>query len=400
MARGKMPAFAAILIFLCIAGCGGGRGASREEGEDSTSTGIADVTFDLARRADSLISTMTLEEKAAQVFLPALYASSDSYTCRRAAEYGEMGVGGIVLLKGDTEGARLVGDSMRLNSAVAPFVAIDAEWGLAMRLADAPRFPANGRIDRRADDEVMYDYGREMARECRAIGVNMVLGPVVDVAEGGFIGVRSFGGDPERVGELALAYARGLEDGDVLSVAKHFPGHGAAAEDSHSHKGVVKASLDSLEGRDLIPFRRWVEVGLSGIMVGHLAVPAIDPAMNPAAVSRPIVEGLLREDMGFRGLVLTDALNMGGAEGGRPSEALNAGADMIVAPADTKGGIAEVVASVERGDLPEWRLDEAVGRILRYKYIFGGIHDEAIGDTLFTAGAAEISRRLEGPGGK
>ncbi|MDE5644477.1 MAG: hypothetical protein K2I45_02420, partial [Muribaculaceae bacterium] len=307
----------------------------------------------------------------------------------------------IVLLKGDTRGESVLAASLSAWSRVMPFVAIDAEWGLAMRLADAPGFPANGSISPEADEQLMYDYGRELARECRLIGIDMVLGPVVDVAvPGGLMRRRSFGEDPRRVADLALAYARGLEDGGVLSVAKHFPGHGSVSADSHVRKGVIERSLHEMDSIDLYPFRRWVEQRLSGVMAGHLAVPSIDPDMRPAAVSPTVITDLLRDDLGFSGLVLTDALNMKGAEGYGAADAVMAGADIIVAPASTFREVESVVRAVESGTIAEADIDTHVRRILFYKYLAGasglraGLRRDSVPGSPGFREAEEISGRL------
>ncbi|MCM1369731.1 MAG: hypothetical protein NC204_05095 [Candidatus Amulumruptor caecigallinarius] len=330
------------------------------------------MTADAEVWADSVLATMSVSRKAAQLFMPAVYSSSDFMTLRRIAEYADSCVGGILLLKGDVAGARQIADTMNAHGKVRPFVAIDAEWGLAMRLADAPGFPKNGEIADDVSDRLMFEYGCEMARECRLVGINMILGPVVDVyAPGGFMGFRTLGADPVRVGDLSVAYARGLESGNIISVAKHFPGHGSVTSDSHKQKGVIDRSLNEMDSVDLYPFRRWAEQKLSGVMVGHLAMPAIDSEMRPAAVSRTIITDLLRNDLGFSGLILTDAINMKGAEGYGSCDALKAGADIIIAPLNTAEEINAVVEAVKTGEISETELNSHVKRILFYKYLFG-----------------------------
>lgn len=330
----------------------------------------SDITETAYSCADSVIQNMTVERKAAQLFMPAIYASSDPFTLRKAKEYARDGIGGLILLKGDARAAAVIADSMARWSEIPPFIAIDAEWGLAMRLEDAPGFPVNSRISPAADEKTMYEYGREVARECRLLGINMVLGPVLDVSrEGTYIGRRSFGDDASRVSEMAIAYARGLESGNVLSVAKHFPGHGAASGNSHNAKQSILRSLHSLDSVDLQPFRRYIEQRLSAIMVGHLAFPAIDPEMLPAAVSHTVITDLLRDDMGFGGMVLTDALNMSGAEGYGADKAISAGADIVLAPADTYREINNVLTAVRLGSITEKEIDSHLRRILMKKYI-------------------------------
>lgn len=355
-------------LLIAISGCSG-----RQTAESTVSAPlppVSDISETAMHCADSALALMDIERKSAQLFMPAVYASSDAATLARIREYASIGTGGIILLKGDARSASVIADSMRKWSATIPFIAIDAEWGLAMRLHDTPEFPANSRISENADEELLYEYGNELARECRRLGINMVLGPVLDVsAKDTFMGRRSFGADPERVGDLAIAYARGLEAGNVLSVAKHFPGHGAAEGDSHKGKPVIERSLHSIDSIDMLPFRRYIEQRLSGIMVGHISFPAIDPEMLPAAVSKTVITDLLRDDLDFGGLILTDAMNMLGAEGYGADMAVAAGADMILAPADTRREIKKVVDAVRNGDISQEELDTHVRRVLFRKYL-------------------------------
>lgn len=363
--------FLSLLFVLVLLSCSGGGHGRKDAAVDSLrQQEVSDITQEAYSWADSVSAQMSVERMAAQLLMPAVYASDDYWTIRRIAEYADMGVGGIVLLKGDIKGAAAVADSLLKFGDIPPFVAIDAEWGLAMRLSDAPEFPDNCSIAPDVDEETMYSYGRELARECRLIGVNMVLGPVLDVADnGGRMRRRSFGGDPGRVADLGIAYARGIEDGNVVSVAKHFPGLGSVAVDSHKSKGVVERSLQKMDSVDLYPFRRWVEQRLTGVMVGHLAVPSIDSRMLPAAVSPTVINGLLRNELGFRGLVITDAMNMGGASGYGSDMALKAGADIMLAPVDTKKEIDRIAEAVKRGEVSPGMLRERVRRILFYKYM-------------------------------
>lgn len=359
-----------VALLVVAASCGGRKPAAPEPADIAPE--VADITAEAQVWADSVSAGMTLRQKVSQMFMPALYASDDYWTLRQVREYADSSIGGVVLLKGDVRGATAIADTLSGAAGIGAFVAIDAEWGLAMRLADAPQFPDNQSISPGVDDQLMYDYGRELARECRLLGINMVLGPVVDVSvPGGFMRRRSYGDDPRRVADLALAYARGLEDGDVVSVAKHFPGHGSVSADSHKGKGVIERSLNEMDSIDLYPFRKWIEQRLSGIMVGHLAVPSIDSEMRPAAMSRTVITDLLRDDLGFSGLVLTDAINMKGAEGLGSVEAIKAGADIIVAPTSTRREIEDVVAAVGSGEIAEATIDAHVRRILFYKYLLG-----------------------------
>lgn len=364
----------AFVVFIFLSAClQCGRGEVRKPEPEPVE--IFDITADATTWADSVCGTLSLECKVAQLFMPAVFAKDDYWTVRQVKEYMEKCVGGVLLLKGDTLSARNLIDSARMASKVLPFIAIDAEWGLAMRLTDAPEFPANSKIAPGTDDQLMYDYGREIARECRQLGINIVLGPVVDVSSPySFMLNRSFGNDPKRVADLAIAYARGLEDGDVISVAKHFPGHGSVASDSHFRKGIIDRSLNEMDSIDLYPFRKWIEQRLSAIMVGHLAVPSIDSELLPAAVSPTVITDLLKNDLGFKGLIITDAINMKGAEGYSAIDALKAGADFIIAPLNTFKEINIIVNAVMTGEISEEEIDSHVKKILFYKYLIGLDH--------------------------
>lgn len=377
-----MKCAAAILLFFLLISCKGRVGERSVAPDSLTAKGTAleevdSADFDLTSmaiyKADSLLAGMTLEQRVGQLFMPSIYAQSDPLTLRRLREYvSDMHVGGVVLLKGDLRSAAAMA-GIGADAGVPLFMAIDAEWGLGMRLEDAPDFPRNGRLSPGADERLLFDYGREVARECRRAGINMVLGPVIDVAENprGVIGSRSFGGDPVRVAGLGVAYARGVESGGVISVAKHFPGHGSPSGDSHSSLQVISRPLTQLDSIDLYPFRNYIDAGLSGVMVGHLAVPAIDPEALPAAVSKVVIDGLLRQELGFHGLVLTDALNMKGADGFGAADAILAGADIVVGPAETAKEIGDVVVKVKNGEIPQRLIDDRCRRILFYKFLIG-----------------------------
>ncbi len=365
---------------LCLFGCNARQGVS---GADDTDTSVvadsagevSDLTDEAFLWADSVLSVMSPEERVGQLVMPAIYASGDAATLRRLRWYAaDMHVGGVVLLKGDLNSAAVMACAMQRYSGGSAIVAIDAEWGLAMRLSDAPHYPENGNLGSGADEVLMYDYGREIARECRRVGINMLLGPVMDVVPSGshgVIGKRSFGSDPDRVADLAVAYAAGVESGGVMSVAKHFPGHGSPSGDSHRMLPVVNRNLEQLDSVDLYPFRRYVERGLGGVMVGHLAVPALDSVSRPAAVSPVVIGDVLRGRLGFQGLVLTDALNMEGASGYGAVDAVAAGADIVVAPANTAAEVKSLLDALTSGELPEDVVNDRCRRILFYKYLIG-----------------------------
>ena len=362
-----------------ISGCTGREGRTDVDssavvvGLDSLQS-LHDITIDAREWADSIMATMTVEEMAGQLIMPSLFSDDSAANLRMLREYAvDCHVGGVVLLKGTVKAADAIAETLRGMLGVPPFIAIDAEWGLAMRLYSTPEFPRNGRISPSADENAMFDYGFELARECRQAGVNMVLGPVLDVLPEGNgrsgIGTRSFGSDPERVAALGVAYAKGLESGGVISVAKHFPGHGSADADSHRRLPAVRKTRGELEATDLLPFRAYIDNGMSALMTGHLYVPALEEEEIPVTVSEKILTEFVRDSLGFQGLVLTDAINMAGAGGYSAADAIVAGADLVLSPADTKEELRRLTQAVMEGHLPMQTLRDRVRRVLFHKYM-------------------------------
>lgn len=387
----------AAMVMAIAVSCAPSRSAEGDADTIRADAPKEDMTPAAAYWADSVSASMDTLELASQTILPTVFASDDEWTVKRVVDYARKGIGGIILLRGNAGGAKVLSDSMQTIGKIIPIVAIDAEWGLGMRLEDAPVFPANGRLPADVDEQLMYDYGYEVARECRQIGINMVLGPVLDInGESGILGKRSYGANPDRVTDLGLAYGRGLEDGGVVSVAKHFPGQGSVGTDTHTGKGIVDRSLHVMDSIDLQPFKKWCMAGLSGIMVGHLAVSSIDGKMLPAAVSPVVIKDLLIDDLGFRGLVLTDAMNMGGAEGYGADKALKAGAHLIVAPRDSQEEISRIVNSVRNGEMQLELLRDRVRHILFYKYLMSVRIPDDNSRGLDTTYADSLRVRLEG----
>ncbi len=357
-----------------------------------------DISEDARQWADSIIEKMTIEEMAGQLIMPAVYSDDSPNSLYLIKKYAvDSHVGGIVLLKGSVGATRLIADTLRKILPAPPFIAIDAEWGLAMRLDGTPEFPRNGRITASADETALFDYGAELARECRELGINMVLGPVLDVVPAGLrhsgIGTRSYGRDALRAAKFGVAYAKGIESGGVISVAKHFPGHGSADADSHNRLPSVGKSREELVASDLKPFKEYVGNGLSAIMMGHLYVPALDEDEVPVTVSEKILKGMVRNEMGFQGLIVTDAMNMAGADGKTAADAIIAGADIVLAPANTEEEVKNLVASVRNGNLPMHELRDRVKRVLFYKFLFAK-EDSGSGNIGDTAEAERIIKLL------
>ena len=345
--------------------------------ESEVASTPSDIT-ELARAyADSVLQTMTIEEKAGQCLMPSIFAKSTPASIVKFKRYLEdYHVGGIVFLKGDTKSAKTlseIAEEISDSTGIGLFLSIDAEWGLGMRLEDASIYPKNGNISKELEDTELFDYGREISKESREAGINMILGPVVDITTNprNAIGNRSFGDNAELVSDYAVAYAKGLESGGVISVAKHFPGHGGAYNDSHVGIAKIYKGITDMDSIDLKPFRDYVNAGLTGIMAGHIQSMALDPDGNPASVSVDMLTSLLREEMGFKGLILTDAFTMRGATGFSAKEAIAAGADLVLCPSDVEKEYHNLVENLQNGCLDIEVINDRVYRILFTKYLFG-----------------------------
>lgn len=327
--------------------------------------------------ADSVMNTMTLEQRAAQLFVPCINpkggATSDALVKKWLVKDG---MGGVLMSKGTFEEyARLINLS-REGSKVAPMITFDGEWGLAMRIEGVDRFPQNMALGAIRDTELLKEYGLEAGREMRLLGINVNFAPVLDVnvnPANPVIGSRSFGENPMRVARDGAAYSAGLEEAGIMAVGKHFPGHGDTSVDSHKALATVSHSMAELEKTDLLPFEKFISEGGSGVMTGHLNVPAVDSSGTPASLSKKITTDLLRKQMGFKGLIFTDALAMKGAASKKNNcvEALKAGADMLVNPISPVNDLKAVTAAVKKGEISEASINEKCRRVLAYKYAMG-----------------------------
>lgn len=253
---------------------------------------------------------------------------------------------------------------------------IDGEWGLGMRLDGVRDFPRSMTLGAISDKALIYEYGKESARQMKAAGIHVNFAPVLDVndnPQNPVIGRRAFGETPDFVTAYALEYARGLEDGGILSTGKHFPGHGSTHQDSHKELPVVNKSLGELETCEFKPFIDYINAGYGGMLTAHLNMPALDNSGTPTSLSEKAVNDLLIDKMGFEGLIFTDALSMEGAiaEGSRSVAALKAGNDILLMPKNPPVEIAAVLTAIAKGELSQKSIDERCKKVLRYKYALG-----------------------------
>jgi len=321
----------------------------------------------------------SLRTQLAQLLLVGFPGTRPGAVSRRLVDRG---VGGLLLFRGNVASAgqvrALVAD-LKGRAEIPLEVAVDQEPGTRVaRLAGIVRATPSARQLGRLPADRVERYGQAMGRDLATLGITADLAPVLDVTGArwdGIIGDRSFGADPATAGRAAVAFMRGLSAGGVAPVGKHFPGHGATTVDSHRRLPVVEASMARLNARDLVPFRAAIHSGLDAVMVGHLLVRAVDPR-TPATLSPAVVGGLLRERMGFGGLAVSDALEMGAIAGTVPlpvaaERAVAAGVDQLVLSGHT--AVPAVLGHLERavaaGRLSKARVREAFLRVQRFKRV-------------------------------
>ena len=337
---------------------------------------------------DSVMETLSLDERIAQMIMVYGYSNMGAEHQKSVLkQVKRQKVGGILFFQGEPlEQARLT-NLYQEASQVPLLIALDGENGLGMRLENTISYPATMILGSISDNSFIYNLGSDMAQQFRRLGVHMNLAPVADInneRSNPVIGTRSFGEERKNVADKVVAYMEGMQDQRVLVAAKHFPGHGDTDTDSHQALPIIPHDRRRLDSLELFPFRAAIDKGLTGVMVAHLRVPELDPRENRATtLSRPAITGLLKEDMGFRGLIITDALNMKGLSsyfepGLREVEAVRAGNDILLMPADVGMAIDAVKKAVKQGDIDEEEVNESCRKILQAKYWVGLHHRENI----------------------
>lgn len=337
---------------------------------------------------DSVMATLSLEQRVAQLMVVRVPLNlTDKQTRAFSEEMNGYGVGGVCFFAGTAERQVPMTRRLQKDADVPLLVCIDGEWGLGMRLKDLYSFPKNAVFGQlRPDaDSIVYRMGEEIGRQCREMGIHVNFAPVVDInsnPKNPVIGTRSFGTDRERVAQLGIMYALGQQSQGVLATAKHFPGHGDTDADSHLELPVINHSVEYIDSIDTYPFRRLIEAGVGGVMVAHLQVRSLD-SVRPSSLSPIIVGGLLRQKLGFDGLVVTDGLDMKGVtntygEGNGELAALLAGNDILLLPPDVPKAIEVIKSAAERSDSVRALVDYHCRRVLKtkYHYVRPYIHDD------------------------
>jgi beta-glucosidase-like glycosyl hydrolase len=352
---------------------------------------------------------MSQDERIGQLFMIRSYASSDSnYSRQIQSLIRKYKVGGICFFSGTPFAQAMLTNRYQSASKTPLFIAIDGEWGLGMRLDSTVAFPKQMVLGAIQNDSLIYTMGLEIGRQMHRIGVNINFAPVVDInnnPRNPVINNRSFGEDKLKVTSLALAYMRGLQEQGIIAVAKHFPGHGDTDIDSHFALPVINHDKKTIEEQDIYPFRKLIEQGIAGIMVGHLHVPALDSTpKSVATLSKPIITDLLKNELGFKGLVFTDAMEMKGlVDNVDPKQvevkALLAGNDILLLPADLSRAIQNVKEAMNNGIISPQLIEEKCRKILAYKHKVGldklnPVDLNNLEKDLSTPAAAELNQKL------
>ncbi|WP_162341571.1 glycoside hydrolase family 3 N-terminal domain-containing protein [Cyclobacterium salsum] len=334
---------------------------------------------------DSIFNSLSFEERLGQLFMVAAYSNKGSAHQEEISHLiREENLGGLIFFQGGPVRQAHLTNHYQQLAKTPLFIAMDAEWGMGMRLDSVLQFPKQMTLGAATDDGLVYQMGKEIARQFKEMGMHINFAPVVDVnsnPENPVIGYRSFGEQKNLVSRKSLAYMKGMQDNGVMANAKHFPGHGDTNADSHYTTPVIYNSKERIMDIDLYPYRELIDEGLMSIMVAHLHIPSLGSEADlPTTLSPKVVTGLLKEEMGFQGLIFTDALNMKGVSNlYKPGQvdlmALLAGNDILLYAEDVPKSKALILDAVESGIITQEEIDFRIRKILHAKY-WAGLHQK------------------------
>src|SRR5690554_4980067 len=337
---------------------------------------------------DSVFNSLTFEERLGQLFMVAAYSNKDNRHKEELSKLiREQNIGGLIFFQGGPVRQAHLTNHFQSIAKTPLFIAMDAEWGVSMRLDSVPHFPKQMTLGAIQDTRLIYKMGEEIAGQFKELGMHINFAPVVDVnsnPDNPVIGYRSFGEEKALVARNSLAYMKGLQDHGVMANAKHFPGHGDTNLDSHYTTPVINNSRKQIVDIDLFPYRQLINEGLMSVMVAHLHVPSLGSRANlPTTLSKSVVTDLLREEMNFNGLIFTDALNMKGVSNlHKPGEvdllALLAGNDILLYSEDVPRSKQLIMEAVRAGEITAEEIDRRIRKVLKAKYWAGLNHPQEI----------------------
>jgi len=356
---------------------------------------------------DSVFNTMTLDQKIGQLFMVAVYPNQSNQV-KIEHLITNYHVGGLIYFKGHPTKVAQLTNHFQSIAQTPLMIAMDAEWGVGMRMDSVIVFPQQLMLGAIDDNTLLYSMGEEIAKQCKTLGININFAPVVDINNNPMnpvIGVRSFGENKIKVAQKGYAYSLGMQDNNVLAVAKHFPGHGDTDVDSHKDLPIINVSASRLDTLEMYPFKELIKSGVGGIMMAHLYIPNLDNTQNlPSSLSVKIVQNILIDELGFKGLVFTDALGMQGVAkyyGAGEAEvmAIKAGVDVLLMSQDVITAFNTIKSAVQSGDISQQIIDEKVKKILAAKYWmnlneFEPIDINSIHDNLKTPQRELVNRKL------
>ncbi len=330
---------------------------------------------------DSILKNMSIDEKIGQLFMIQAYSNKDKkhedYITNMIQKYH---VGNLIFMQGTPKKQSVLTNTFQDAAKVPLLIGFDGEWGLDMRLKDTYRFPWNMTLGAIKKDSLITEFGKHLGMHCKRLGIHVNFAPVVDIntnPENPIIGNRSFGEDKENVTQKAIAFTKGMQSQGVLANAKHFPGHGDTATDSHHTLPVLNFDLARLDSVELYPYKRVFDAGMASVMTAHLSIASLEPDSRlPTSLSKNVVTNLLQQKLGFLGLVITDGLNMKGAANYATSAEINlaaiqAGNDLLLIPQEIPATVNMIKKAIELKTLTEERVNFSVRKILRAKYWAG-----------------------------
>lgn len=334
-----------------------------------------------SRWVDSVFNSLNSDQRLAQLFMVAAYSNKDM---KHVAEIRELvekyNIGGLIFMQGGPLREAKLNNYYQSKAKTPLLISIDGEWGLAMRLDSTPKYPRQMTLGAIKNDSLIYDMGKQIARECKRMGIHVNFAPVADVNNNPLnpvIGMRSFGENKYNVARKAVMYMKGLHAEGVMANGKHFPGHGDTDSDSHKTLPIISACKERMDTLELYPFQQLFNQGLSSIMVAHLFIPCYDTTKNTASTLSPyIVQDLLKKQLGFQGLIFTDALNMKGVAsfyepGMVDVKALLAGNDVLLFAENVPKAMEQIKLAVSKGQITQDEIDARCKKILKAKFWCG-----------------------------